>query len=70
MDVVEGVKTYADVGNIITLLKSAVSGCFEIASSAFGFLMSNSLCAFMVGVGFCSVSLSLVRKAIRVSKRS
>lgn len=69
-DVVDGVMTYADVGSIITLMKQGVSGCFEIASSAFGFLMDNPLCAFMVCVGFASVALGLVRKAIRVSKRS
>ncbi len=69
-DVVDGVKTYADVGSIITLMKQGVTGCFEIAGSAFGFLMDNPLCAFMVCVGFASVALGLVRKAIRVSKRS
>lgn len=30
-DVVDGVKTYADVGSIITLMKQGVTGCFEIA---------------------------------------
>lgn len=67
---VGALQTYADVGSIITLMKQGVSGVFEIASSAFNFLMSNPLCAFMVCVGFGSVALSLVRKAIRVSKRS
>ncbi len=69
-DVVDGINTYKDVGAIITLMKQGVTGCFEIAGSAFGFLMDNPLCAFMVCVGFASVALGLVRKAIRVSKRS
>lgn len=69
-DVVEAVNTYKDVGAIITLMKQGVTGVFEIASSAFGFLMSNPLCAFMVCVGFGSVALGLVRKAIRISKRA
>lgn len=69
-DVVEAAKTYADVGAVITLIKQGVSGVFEIASSAFGFLMDNPLCAFMVCVGFGSVALGLVRKAIRVAKRA
>lgn len=69
-DVVGATETYADVGAVITLIKQGVSGVFEIASSAFGFLMDNPLCAFMVCVGFGSVALGLVRKAIRVAKRS
>lgn len=69
-DVVEAVNTYANVGAVITLIKQGVSGVFEIASSAFGFLMDNPLCAFMVCVGFGSVALGLVRKAIRVAKRA
>lgn len=69
-EAVEAAKTYADVGAIITLMKQGVAGVFEIAGSAFNFLMANPLCAFMVCVGFGSVALGLVRKAIRVSKRS
>lgn len=69
-EVADAVKTYADVGAIITLMKQGVAGVFEIAGSAFNFLMANPLCAFMVCVGFGSVALGLVRKAIRVSKRS
>lgn len=69
-DVVDAVNTYKDVGAIITLIKQGVAGVFEIASSAFGFLMDNPLCAFMVCVGFGSVALGLIRKAIRVAKRA
>lgn len=69
-DAVDAVNTYKDVGAIITLIKQGVSGVFEIAGSAFGFLMDNPLCAFMVCVGFGSVALGLVRKAIRVAKRA
>lgn len=67
---IDAITTYADVGAIITLMKQGVAGVFEIGSSAFGFLMSNPLCAFMVCVGFGSVALGLVRKAIRVAKRA
>lgn len=69
-EVVDAVNTYADVGAIITLMKQGVSGVFDIASSAFSFLMGNPLCAFMVCVGFGSVALGLVRRAIRISKRA
>lgn len=68
--VIDAVNTYKDVGAIITLMKQGVTGVFEIAGSAFGFLMDNPLCAFMVCVGFASVALGIVRKGIRVSKRS
>lgn len=69
-DVADAVQTYADVSAIITLMKKGVSGVFEIAGSAFGFLMSNPLCAFMVCVGFSYVALGLVRRSIRVAKRA
>lgn len=61
---------YADVSSIVTLMKNGVSGVFDIAGSAFGFLMDNPLCAFMVCVGFAYVALGLVRRAIKVSKRT
>lgn len=60
----------ADIGAIITLIKAAVSGVFDIASSAFTFLMSNPLAAFMVGSGFAFTALSCIRKALRVAKRA
>lgn len=69
-EVVDAVTTYADVSAIITLMKTGVTGVFEIASAAFGFLMDNPLCAFMVCVGFAYSALSLVRKAIKTSKRT
>lgn len=69
-DVGDAVQTYADVSAIITLMKNGVKGVFEIAGSAFGFLMDNPLCAFMVCVGFAYVALGLVRRSIRVAKRT
>ncbi len=66
----EAVGANVDVSGIITLVKTGVSGVFDISSSAFGFLMDNPLCAFMVCVGFGSVALSFVRKAIRIAKRT
>ncbi len=69
-DVGGAVQTYADVNAIIALVKTGVGGVFDIASSAFGFLMDNPLCAFMVCVGFGSVALSMVRRALRIAKRT
>ncbi len=69
-DVGGAVDTFVDVNAIITLVKTGVAGVFDIASSAFGFLMDNPLCAFMVCVGFGSVALGMVRRALRIAKRT
>ncbi len=69
-DVGGAVDTYVDVNAIIALVKTGVAGVFDIASSAFGFLMDNPLCAFMVCVGFASVALSMVRRSLRIAKRT
>lgn len=66
----QAVETYVDVNAIIALVKTGVAGVFDIASSAFGFLMDNPLCAFMVCVGFGSVALGMVRRALRIAKRT
>lgn len=59
--------TVAEVGEIIA---TGTEQAFNIASSAFDFLMSNPLCALMVGVGFAYTGLSLIKRGIRVAKRS
>ncbi len=69
-DVGGAVDTFVDVNAIIALVKTGVAGVFDIASSAFGFLMDNPLCAFMVCVGFASVALSMVRRSLRIAKRT
>lgn len=60
----------ADVSSVITLIKTSVSGVFEIAGSAFSFLISNPLAAFMVGTGFAFTALGVVRKGLKTAKRS
>ncbi len=67
---VNTMSTSAEITSIIDIVKTGVSGVFDIAGSAFDFLMANPLCAFMVCVGFGSVALGFVRRALRVSKRS
>lgn len=62
--------TTTSMGSVITLIKEAVSGVFDIAGSAFSFLMANPLAAFMVGSGFAFTALSCIRKALRVAKRT
>ena len=58
------------VTSIVTLVKEGVTGVFDIAGSAFTFLISNPLAAFMVSVGFAFTALSCIRKALKVAKRS
>ena len=58
------------MGTLITEIKQAVGGVFEIAGSGFNFLIANPLAAFIVGSGFAFTALSLIRKALRVAKRS
>lgn len=58
------------VPGVIELIKTSVTGVFEIAGSAFSFLMANPLAAFMVGGGFAFTALSIIRKGLKVAKRS
>lgn len=60
----------SDISSIIDVVTVGVSGVFSMAGSAFNFLFSNPLCAFMMCVGFAGVALGFVRRALRVSKRS
>lgn len=66
----EAVETKLTMGGVIELIKQAVEGVFDIAGSAFSFLMANPLAAFMVGSGFAFTALSCIRKALRVAKRT
>lgn len=59
-----------EVASILPMIKAGVMGVFDIATSAFNFLLSTPLSAFMLGSGFAFTALSLARKALRVSKRS
>lgn len=68
--IVDTVVTNIDMTAMFTILKNGVSGVFSIASSAFGFLMENPLCAIMVSVGFAYAALNIVRKGLRVAKRT
>lgn len=69
-DVAEAGKTTLTLPAIIELIKTAVTGVFDIASSAFSFLISNPLAAFMLGTGFAFTALSCVRKGLRIAKRA
>lgn len=60
----------ASITEVVTLIKTSVSGVFEIATSAFSFLLSNPLCAFMVGSGFAFSAIGLCRKALRTARRA
>lgn len=62
--------TIGGIQGVIDIIETSVSGVFEIAGSAFTFLISNPLAAFMVGSGFAFTALSCIRKALRVAKRT
>ncbi len=61
--------TEAEVSGVLPMLKAGVSGVFDMATSAYDFLLSAPLCAFMIGSGFAFMALGLVRKALRIGKR-
>lgn len=69
-EVVDTAIEKVDLAAVISLIKQAVTGVFDIAGSAFTFLMSNPLAAFMVGGGFAFTALSCIRKALKVAKRT
>lgn len=69
-NVVESGEANINVSAILPMIKTAVGGVFDIATSAFSFLLSTPLCAFMVGSGFAFSALGLARKALRVAKRT
>lgn len=62
--------TSTEVSSILPMIKEGVTGVFDIASSAFNFLLSTPLSAFMIGAGFAFSALGLARKALRVAKRT
>lgn len=64
------VATTWDMAAVISCISDAMAGIFEMAGTAFDFLIGNPLCAFMIGGGFCFVALGLVRKALRTAKRA
>ena len=66
----EGTPSASSMEQVVQLIKGGVQGAFDIASSAFDFLISNPLAAFIVGAGFAFTALSLIRKAIRVARRA
>ena len=69
-DTVSNIGTTVEMSSLITLVKTGVTGVLEMASTAFNFLIQNPLCAFMMCVGFGYTALSLVKKALRVAKRT
>ena len=69
-DVVDSVESAIEVNAILPTIKAGVAGVFDIASSAFSFLLSNPLCAFIMCSGFAYTALSLVRRAFRVARRA
>lgn len=69
-DIIESGSSTLSLGALIELVGTGVAGVFDMATSAFGFLFNNPLCAFMLCVGFGYTALSIVRKALRVAKRS
>ena len=68
--VVENTATKIELSSVLSLIKEAVSGVFDIAGSAFNFMYQNPLCAFMIGSGFAFSALGLVRKALKTAKRA
>lgn len=69
-DIVDATSTSVSIGSLINLVKQGVAGVFDMASSAFNFLFNNPLCAFSLCVGFGYTALGLVKKGLRVAKRS
>lgn len=55
---------------IISNVTTAVGGVFNLASEGFNFLLSNPLCFLMIGSGFAFTAFGLVRRALRVAKRT
>lgn len=62
--------TTTDVNSVLSLIKTSVTGVFEIASSAMHFLLDTPLSAFMIGAGFAFSALGLAHKGLRVAKRT
>lgn len=65
-----GETTTTTVETVGQTIATGVEQAFNIATEAFDFLMGNPLCSLMVGVGFAYTALSLIRRGIRVAKRS
>ncbi len=61
--------TETEVNAVLPMIKAGVTGVFDMATSAYDFLLSAPLCAFMIGSGFAFMALGLVRKALRIGKR-
>lgn len=68
----EGVTEAAsvDLSTILTNVTTAVGGIFNLASEGFSFLTSNPLCFLMIGSGFAFTAFGLVRRALRIAKRT
>lgn len=60
----------SDITAVLKVIKASVTGVFDIASSAFNFLLATPLCAFMIGSGFAFTALGLARKGLRTARRS
>lgn len=70
LSVVSDAASTVDLTTILDNVKQAVGGIFDLAGSGFSFLVSNPLCFLMIGSGFAFTAFGLVRRALRVAKRS
>lgn len=61
--------TSTDLATIIDNTTTATTGMFDLAGSAFGFLVGSFICFVFLGVGFVILGFKLVRKAVKTSKR-
>lgn len=58
-----------DKNSVAANISTGLNTGFTIGTSAFNFLMVNPLSSTVIGIGFCSVALYIIKRALRVSKR-
>lgn len=56
------------LAEIITEVKTGVSGVLEIAGEGFEFIVHNPLCLFMLSLSFAGAALGFVKRAFKTSR--
>lgn len=53
---------------IVTEVKTGVSGVLDIAGEGFEFIVNNPLCMFMLSLSFAGAALGFVKRAFKTSR--
>lgn len=56
------------LAEIITEVKTGVSGVLSIAAEGFNFIVGNPLCMFMLSLSFAGAALGFVKRAFKTSR--